>query len=341
MLTINLTADEIADVNSQLDRLTAIYPSADDPGFVRDVALHAQALPERMRRDLLTFKLLEREPVCLVSGYPVDDAAIGKTPSHWMDSEINRDGRRENFYLMLCCHVIGEAVAWATEQGGRLIHDVLPIRGSDGGQLGTSTDPLEWHTEDAFHPERMDYVALMCLRNQDHVATTYTSVDDLKLDDATREVLARPAYPFQPDEGNRADRELPPDTTGLVASLITTSHERVRNMYTDPERVPALFGGPSKPYLRVHPYYIDDFRDDPEACAAFDALKESINNSLREVVLQPGDVLFIDNFKSVHGRRRIPGHYDGTDRWLKRAFVVRDLRKTRHLRVSAEDRVVY
>jgi len=338
---LKLTARDIADVDRLLDELTSRYSSADDPDFLRDVAFHAQSLPADLRAGLLDFKLNEREPVCVVSGYPVDDEAIGRTPRHWQEADIARSGRRENFYLMLCCHVIGDAVAWATEQGGRLIHEVLPIAGNDGGQLGTSTDPLEWHTEDAFHPQRMDYVALLCLRNQDRVATTYTSVDDLGLDEETRRVLRRPAFPYQPDEGNRADRALAPNETGLVADLIRSSHQEVARMYARPEPVPALFGGPSSPYLRVHPYYIADFGDDTEAAAAFERLKDAITKSLREVVLGPGDLLLIDNFTAVHGRRTIPGRYDGTDRWLKRAFVVRDLRKTRHLRVSASDRVVY
>jgi len=222
-----------------------------------------------------------------------------------------------------------------------LVHEVFPIKGNEGGQLGTSTDKLAWHTENAFHPERMDYVALMCLRNHDGVGTTYASVDDLELDDVTKAHLFRPAYPYLPDEGNRADRQLSPDETGLVANVIERSHNRVLQMFNSPERVQALFGDEQAPYLRVHPHYIGDFSDDIEACAAFEALKSAVNVALKDVVLLPGDVLFIDNFKAVHGRREIPGHFDGTDRWLKRAFVVRDLRKSRSLRTSAVDRTVY
>lgn len=340
MLEIDLSPSDVATVEAVIRGLSGKYQSVEEPEFLREVAVAAHDMPRPLREKLVQFKLEERWPVCLVRGFPIDDAAIGETPSHWKDRQ-SAATRREDFYLMLCCHVLGDAVAWATEQAGRLIHEVLPIAGNDGGQLGTSTDPLEWHTEDAFHPERMDYVVLMCLRNQDRVATTFAYVDDLPLDAATRTVLARPAFPYQPDEGNRADRELSPDETGLVAELITTSHAAVQRMYHEPELVPALFGGPSSPYLRVHPYYIAGFGGDTEARDAFEKLKSAVNDTLRDVILSPGDVLIIDNYRSVHGRRKIPGHYDGTDRWLKRAFVVRDLRKTRHLRVASEARVVY
>lgn len=91
----------------------------------------------------------------------------------------------------------------------------------------------------------------------------------------------------------------------------------------------------------MHPYYIAGFGDDSAADKAFGRLKDAVNDTLRETVLEPGDLLFIDNFKAVHGRREIPGRMDGTDRWLKRASVVRDLRKSRAQRVNAEDRVVH
>lgn len=341
MFRIAITDGDRAQIDELITDLMSRYDSVEDPEFLKKASLYAQSLPLNMREKLLEFKLHEAEPVCLISGFKVDDADIGPTPAHWMEPNAALSSKRENFYLILCCHVLGEAVAWATEQGGNLVHEVLPIAGNDGGQLGTSTDSLEWHTEDAFHPDRMDYVALLCLRNEDGVATTFASIDDLKLDDATKAALGRPAFPFQPDEGNRADRELSSDDTGLVAELITRSHVMVEKMYSDPERVPALFGGPSLPYLRVHPYYIASFGDDQEAETAFEALKTAVNNALREVVLTPGELMIIDNYTSVHGRRKIPGRYDGSDRWLKRAFIVRDLRKTRHLRVSAEARVVY
>jgi len=340
MLEIDLSADDAASIDAIIAELASKHDTVEDADFLREVAVAAHSMPRSLREKLVRFRLQENWPVCVIRGFPIDDDAIGKTPSHWKDRN-SAATRREDFYLMLCCHVLGDAVAWATEQAGRMIHEVLPIAGNDGGQLGTSTDPLDWHTEDAFHPERMDYVALLCLRNQDHVATTFAYVDDLALDASTREILSRPAYPYQPDEGNRADRELSPDETGLVADLITSSHAAVQKMYHEPELVQALFGGPSKPYLRVHPYYIASFGDDGVASEAFEKLKGAVSDSLQDVVLQPGDLLVIDNFRSVHGRRKIPGHYDGTDRWLKRAFIVRDLRKTRHLRLSSEARVVY
>jgi len=334
-------SDFVPSINKYVDQLIDRYESVEDPIFLQNVALHAQDLPAVLRKGLLSFKLNETDGVCHVTGFPIHDEQIGPTPAHWRNKVTNNPTRREDFYLILCSHLLGDTVAWATEQGGNLVHEVFPIKGNDGGQLGTSTDKLAWHTEDAFHPERMDYVALLCLRNHDAVATTYASVDDLDLDNETKAQLFRPAYPFLPDEGNRADRELSPAETSLVADLVKRSHERVLQMFSAPEQVPALFGDAHAPYLRVHPHYIGDFGDDLPAFNAFERLKSAVNSALKDIVLRPGDLFFIDNFKSVHGRREIPGRFDGTDRWLKRAFVVRDLRKSRSLRTAASGRIVY
>ncbi|MDI6520357.1 guanitoxin biosynthesis L-enduracididine beta-hydroxylase GntD [Streptomyces coelicoflavus] len=344
MHEICLSDHETAVVEALITELDERYPDLESTELLRDLPVHAHRLPTLLRQGLVRFRLEETQPVCLVRGRKVDDASVGTTPPHWNDDGARARTRREDIYLLLCSHLLGETVAWATEQDGRMIHQVLPVAGNEGGQLGTSTDQLHWHTETAFHPERMDYVALLCLRNHDAVPTTYASVDDLDFDAETREHLFRPAYPFLPDESNRGlsrPRDHSAEPTGAHAEVAARSRARVRRMFEEPERVPALFGHPDSPYLRVHPHYIAGFGDDADAEKAFDRLKNAVNHTLRETVLEPGDLLFIDNFKAVHGRREIPGRMDGTDRWLKRAFVVRDLRKSRALRAGALDRVVH
>jgi L-asparagine oxygenase len=54
------------------------------------------------------------------------------------------------------------------------------------------------------------------------------------------------------------------------------------------------------------------------------------------VALEAGDLLVVDNAVAVHGRSPYSPRFDGTDRWLQRAFVVSDLRPSaadRHGRV--------
>jgi L-asparagine oxygenase len=57
--------------------------------------------------------------------------------------------------------------------------------------------------------------------------------------------------------------------------------------------------------------------------------------------LHPGDLLIVDNMLAVHGRSEFKARHDGTDRWLKKAIVTRDLRASRHLRHSVASRVLH
>ena len=68
---------------------------------------------------------------------------------------------------------------------------------------------------------------------------------------------------------------------------------------------------------------------------------EAIDVAMKEVVLKPGDAVFVDNYRMVHGRKPFKARFDGTDRWLRRLNVARDLRKSRDSRPSARSRVIY
>jgi alpha-ketoglutarate-dependent taurine dioxygenase len=56
--------------------------------------------------------------------------------------------------------------------------------------------------------------------------------------------------------------------------------------------------------------------------------------------MESGDFCFLDNYRVVHGRKPFKARHDGTDRWLKRVNVVRDLRKSRTARQSAMARTI-
>ncbi|MCU1389701.1 MAG: L-lysine 3-hydroxylase, partial [Ilumatobacteraceae bacterium] len=64
---------------------------------------------------------------------------------------------------------------------------------------------------------------------------------------------------------------------------------------------------------------------DEEAEDALSDLGFALGHHHTSVVLAPGDLLIIDNSMVVHGRSPFAARFDGTDRWLQRAFVVDDL----------------
>jgi alpha-ketoglutarate-dependent taurine dioxygenase len=58
---------------------------------------------------------------------------------------------------------------------------------------------------------------------------------------------------------------------------------------------------------------------------AFSALVALVEHSVTDFLLEAGEIGIIDNYQVAHGRPQYQPRYDGTDRWLKRTQISRDL----------------
>lgn len=343
MPRIVMTPDEVDEIRALLEGCAARYHGAEDADFLREADVLAQELPRRIRRELRQFRLLEPdEALLVVSGWPIDEEKIGPTPPHWKQHLPENDTAHEDMLLVLFASLLGEPIGWSTQQDGRVVHDILPIKGHEHEQLGSGSEELlTWHVEDAFHPYRGDYLGMMCLRNPDHVPTTFAPVRRVRLTSEQQAILASPHFTIRPDEShlpkNRGSQN---GRSPEEQAVLERAYRKIEQMWNAPEKIPVLFGDPSAPYVRMDPYFMDPV-EDPCAQEALDALTAQIDAALEDQVLEPGDFAFIDNFQAVHGRKPFKARYDGRDRWLKRVNVVRDLRKSRDSRLSAASRVLY
>jgi Fe(II)/alpha-ketoglutarate-dependent arginine beta-hydroxylase len=321
--------------------LATEYGSAEAQDFLDVAGVLAHDVPVELRQFLHAFKTTEPSGgVCLVSGCPVDESRIGPTPGHWLDKKSRQRTVPEEMLFVLLSSLLGEVFGWAAQQNGRIIHEVMPIRGNEQKQLGTGSEqPIWWHTEDAFHEQRGDYVGLMCLRNPDSVATTYASAHNLPLDARTVEILRQPSFRIRPDDSHVA--EAPEKTLESRPGRPSAGAiDRILALREKPASIAVLFGPPDAWYIRADPFFMDLDAVDPEARGAMTRLTEAIDARIESVVLAPGDICFIDNYRAVHGRRPFKGRYDGSDRWLKRVNIARDLRRSRADRQSSTSRVV-
>lgn len=235
--------------------------------------------------------------------------------------------------LALLAMAMGDPFTWSTLQGGRMIQNVLPTVGEEKEQSGHGQVLLEWHTEDGFHPYRCDYLMLLGLRNPDGVATTVSSIRDVTVSAEHRQVLSQPRFLILPDDEHlRQLAQTHPDSLGLT---------RMRVMRETPQPVAVLFGAPDDPYVRIDPFFMRCLDGDMEAETALKSLIVELDRVQQDVVLNSGDVLIVDNYLAVHGRKEFKARFDGTDRWLKKIVVTRDLRKSRELRQSAGSRVIF
>ncbi|MBE9178916.1 TauD/TfdA family dioxygenase [Oculatella sp. LEGE 06141] len=318
--TSTLPAIQIADCSNLDENATTLFlasgsnPYENTEEFLFDCEMRADEMPRFIRRALLEFQVRSnQEGVLLLHGLPIDPELDRiHTPPDALRSTEKTTYVSERCLAMIGSR-LGHLVSYIQEKNGDLFQNLVPIKGSEQLQSSTSSQTrLQFHRETVFHPYPPEYLLLYCLRpDHDRVAeTTYASVSHALplLADAERDLLFQPLY-----------------RTGIDYSF-----GNVQTIKGNGPVLPVLYGNRTDPFLN----YDEDLMMaiTPEADAALVALKEAIAAVYRRVKLTTGDILCIDNRRTVHGRSSFVPHYDGFDRWLQRSFVVRDLGR------SASDR---
>ncbi|MFD0884204.1 guanitoxin biosynthesis L-enduracididine beta-hydroxylase GntD [Streptosporangium algeriense] len=343
MFSISLHKEDIAAINAVVDELAQRHDTVESAEFQRESRTYAEELPRRVRQAINEYKLTERSGTLVISGLPVDDASLGPTPADWKEKRTSSTTLRHDIAFFLVAALLGEPIGWATQQDGRVMHDIFPIKKYEHDQIGWgSAQDLTWHTEDAFHPLRTDYLGLMCLRNLEGVETTVADVADVELDPEVRALLSERRFFILPDDSHRPQNGVAAGTEHdeRVAELRERSLRAVERALSDPEPIAVLFGDPHSPYVRVDPHYMRGAQGEVEQ-AALEKFCSAVDSVLTGVVLKPGDIFFLDNYRVVHGRKPFRARFDGTDRWLRRLNVTRDLRKSREFRLDGAARVIY
>lgn len=334
IVEFDLTDDEVRQIRQEVAHVARYFPDPADPAQYNDHRFIDAGLPGRLKAALEAFRRTESAAGLLIRGFPVDDRRVGPTPGHWDQGAAPGATREQELFLAMCATALGQPFAFPTLQLGRMIQDILPIRGDEERQSGHgSTTLLEFHTEDGFHPGRSDYLLLLGIRNQDRVPTILASIRDAKLCDEDMEILMRPVFHILPDDEHiRQLRSRYPNHPAV---------SRMEDMRDSPEAVPVLFGDRERPYLRVDPPFMRFADPGAEVKGAVHRLMTELERVQHSVVVEQGSLLIIDNYLAVHGRRPFPVRYDGSDRWLKRMIVSRDLRKAAPVSQMVDSRVLF
>jgi alpha-ketoglutarate-dependent taurine dioxygenase len=205
--------------------------------------------------------------------------------------------------LLTIARRLGQPVGYVPEHGGRVVQNIVPTPADSNSQTSTSSrSNLMFHTETAFHPHRPRYLLLLCLRGDPAAHTTLVSIHDLidRLPHETVDVMLEPRFRTAVDVSFLDGRE---NVLGEARPLVTGT--------------------------RAEPTFIFDadltLGTDPGSDEVVRRLRELIEELKTSVVLEPGDLLVVDNNIAVHGRSPFVARFDGADRWLQRSFVVADL----------------
>jgi len=213
--------------------------------------------------------------------------------------------------------VISNMIAYEAEGYGRLFQDVIPVKSMEKNQTSISSSvELEIHTEQAFSTLRPDILSLACLRGNENAYTYILPVHSIvnNVTEKELEMLKTSLW-----------------NTGVDLSFKLNGHEFIEGDIRGPTSI--IRGYKDKRLENEDPRLVIE---DP--LLVFDqdlmtGITDESNVMIHKIVdiyykhrlshnLTPGEIVFIDNNRAVHGRSPFVPNYDGLDRFLVRCFGV-------------------
>ncbi|WP_433134482.1 TauD/TfdA family dioxygenase [Micromonospora sp. CA-240977] len=279
----------------------------DDPEWVALARGAWEELPGRLRGSIRRFRR-DSGPYgsLLVRGLPVGEEDLPPTPT--VAGSVQRSATIPASVLAMVACGLGDPTAFRAEKTGALVQDVVPVPGMETFQGNAGSVRLSFHSENAFHEHRPDFVMLLCLRaDPDRVAGLRLACVRAclpRLSEAAREALFSKSFVTA----------APPSFGSGGAN---TTHAVLRGPANDPDMC------------------VDLAATSATTAAGREALLELqrvFEATARTIRLVPGDLAIVDNRVTVHGRDAFTPRYDGRDRWLQRTFVSADLRRSRDFR---------
>lgn len=334
---LSLDNKEVDAIESLLFHVERTYVNEEHPAFLADAKMLTAKLPERLRQYLSGFATHSGSEICLVSGLPIDPLKLAPTPADICLPRSSKGGNKENYLFLLFSALLGDAFGWSTQQNGRLIHDILPVKGHEHEQISSgSKETITLHCEDAFHEHRADFIGLMCLRNPDRISTTFAKPNIDELSAEHKELLFQPEFIIRADDSHLPENN--PNDNGEM-DVFNPEQKMSCNELDEGIKIAPLFGPPDSPFIRLDRYFME--QPEKKYAQALEALCNNLEKNIFDLALEPGDVAFADNYRILHGRRKFVPSYDGQDRWLKRINITANLAASIEYRLSADARVIY
>lgn len=195
--------------------------------------------------------------------------------------------------------MLGEPFNYSSLYGGRLVQNMVPVRGMEFTQTSqSSVGMLDWHCEDSFRDDRCDYAGLLCLRGDPSGASKYAQAKDVRLPPQLVATLREPRYHVRPDPAHVLPGGVPM------------------------RRLAILSGSESAPEIAYDMHHLAPIDDsDTEAADALRELGACLDRVAISHAMERGDLLIFDNKRVVHARTPFTARFDGTDRWLMRTMI--------------------
>jgi len=309
---IELCQDEINTLIHISNKIT-FDPSIHPEQYCKQIKDLSKQIPLRIQNILTQFKKNgSNTGFLLIKGFTVDVTMIPQTPSGntFNVGEQTVLAKIQSLFIS----ILGEMIAYEGECYGHLFQDIVPIQSMEKMQtsLGSGQE-LEIHTEQAFSKLRPDILSLSCLRGNSNAFTYILHVNEIikHMSPSEIDLLRQPLW-----------------KTGIDLSFKLNGYEFIEGDIRGP--FPIVSGSDTDPYLLFDQDLMTGITE--ESQKMIDKIIDIYYQHRIEYNLNPGEIIFIDNNRAVHGRSSFIPKYDGFDRFLVRCFAVFDYEKSEYAR---------
>tara|TARA_R110002095_G_scaffold94790_1_gene82773 strand:+ start:230 stop:1243 length:1014 start_codon:yes stop_codon:yes gene_type:complete len=324
-MKITLSATQKQQIDLLITKLQQAFSSTESEDFLCECQLESANLPKSLRKHFYELRTqIHKSGFFLLEGFDVDDNKIGETPQHWDTSWENNSTLREEIFQCLISCSLGEPFGWNTQENGRVLRNIVPIEADKNEQLGGSSSvPLFWHIEEAFHPHRAEMMTIMCYRNNERAGTNICSITQMNIPEQYLIILKQPRFLIEPDKSH-----FPENNKSKHWELQSEEFLKIKSFLLNPAPAPVISGPEGHERLVIDQAFMSAVDGDKEATEALEWLYQHMDEVRTTVQMNPGDVVFLDNRRVAHGRAIYKPNYGPQARWLRRINIAADLTKS-------------
>jgi len=231
----------------------------------------------------------------LFHGVPIDQQ-LPKTPSD-LSPSLEKHTNISELSILSVANFLGNVFTYEKQNSGTIVHDISPIKEKEISYEGSnSLIELSFHNDGISEKITPDFVMLICLRSGDNPPST--SISHVKniiqlLSPEHLNILSSDFFLL------KKDYELYPNSQDKITTRIIHYSE-------------------GDIFIRYDLDLLIGIND--ESHTALKSLERAIRDSSIDVTLNSGDLLVIDNKRSVHSRSAYIPKYNGYDRWLQSTY---------------------
>lgn len=302
--TIVLSLEDLNTIKNLINELKSKTNIFTEDRVLSQIHLYAQELPRDLRQFFHEFTTHEIADAISVKTGDFFDSSMIDTPAQYEELNSNYIYNDIQIAHALMASLIGTPVGYSSQRDGRRLNNIIPTQGLESVPNSSSGSKYDFgfHTEDAFHEFKGDYLGLVCIRNFEMAVTSFVSINEMKLTPLLKSALFKMDYVI----GNNPIHELPVD------------HKHPRNSI--------LYGSWERPYMRIN--VNNTLGIDRNANYALDEFVQVMNSARERVILEAGEFFYLDNLYTAHARDAYIPNWGSRARWLSRFIISKDVRKS-------------